>query len=136
MKRVVISKGTVRLVELHMVTHPKDGEVYLDFLFTKKRVRQRIILGLQKLRNLFVNVLSTTLLIIQELRDNVVISYPGVSATRAAVLPRGMSTANFSTILAENVDSCAQIWGMDGPYCDKKYVCEDERYVFTRGIVC
>ena len=33
------------------------------------------------------------------------------------------------------IDNCAQIWGMDGPYCDNKYVCEDERYVFTRGIV-
>ena len=25
---------------------------------------------------------------------------------------------------------------MDGPYCDNKYVYEDKRYVFTRGIVC
>ena len=33
------------------------------------------------------------------------------------------------------LDNCAQIWGTDGPYCDNKYVCEDERYVFTREIV-
>ena len=34
------------------------------------------------------------------------------------------------------LDNCDQIWGMDGLYCDNMYVCEDERYVFTREIVC
>ena len=34
-KCVGITKGTVRLVELHVVTNLKDCGVYLDFLFTK-----------------------------------------------------------------------------------------------------
>ena len=30
------------------------------------------------------------------------------------------------------LDNCAQIWGMDGPYCDIKYMCEDEKIRFLR----
>ena len=76
-KNVLISEGTVWLVELHVVTNLKDGEVYPDFLFTKKRVLHITRLGLQKLRNLFVNVLSNNLLTlgIQDLRDDVVVIY-------------------------------------------------------------
>ena len=38
-------------------------------------------------------------------------------------------------IITVELDNCAQIWGMDVPYCNDKYVCEDKIYVFTREIV-
>ena len=48
------SSSTVRLVELHAVTNPKDGGVYLDILVTKKTCLAKNKIGIIK-TNIFVN---------------------------------------------------------------------------------